>query len=585
MATTEELLKLSSRGAVVKIINDENDTFFDGSDAGPLVISPPLNLGGERTEVEISIRRKLSVDDGLPYQGKLAFRYNRLDVENTLYGKLSGFRPPMPTSTQVLLDELTRRTGIKFEAENFILEDIIRNNAAPYVLKARPESLRWVGSMEVTLIDLTDLATYIPGGLPSGKQTLQFTAPTWRTRDQMPYLNLTPFRKELEALVEGSQVTATSHPLFSLIAKSVPSFGAYLRDTTSPWKVQTSAGTFNLRNAQLVNKAELIGNLNPLVPAATVAARVRLSDLDTSFGDKDLLLPYAITDMNNSQFNDVPRLKATAVVNASNGTPWNKWLNSLVAPSIITSLPNGLNLRFSGPDLWVANANTPSPTNLYNAVVQYNGSRRAYDIRGYFAECNRVIVLTISDKNTAYQGNLTFHYRAPIMINESLPDGELGSDYDFDLAPSEGVAPYTITRVSGALAPEHTLSADHHIQGPSTQTGNFRITYDVKDASGTVVRYGLDYRVVVGILRVVNTPPAATRNQPYEFTFQIKGGIPAYTYRLINNSGGTELSLPSPFSPRVVGTFTGNAGTRSYALEITDSQGSVATVSFTITVL
>lgn len=585
MATTEELLKLGSRGAVVKIINDENDTLFDGSDAGPLVISEPLKLGDTRTEVEISIRRRLSGDDFLPFQGKLAFRYNRLDVENTLYGKLTGFRPPMPTSTQVLLDELSRRTGITFETENFILEDIIRSNAAPYVLKAKPESLRWVGSMEVQLIDLTELSSYIPGGLPVGQQQLEFTAPQTRTRDNMPYVNGTAFRKEIEALAVNSPITATSHPLYALIVKSLPPLGSYLRDSVSPWRVSTTAGTYNLRNAVLVNKAELINGLNPIAPLATIAARVRLGPLDTTFGDKDLLIPYAITNFNDSAFNDVPRLKATAVVNASNGTPWNKWLNGLAAPSIITSLPNGLNLRFSGPDLWVANANTPSPTNLYNAVVQYNGSRRAYDIRGYYPECNRVVVLTISDKNTAYQGNLTFHYRAPIMINEKVPDAELGTDFDFALAPSEGVAPYTITRVSGALATDHTLTADHRIAGPTTQVGNFQVVYDVKDAANTVVRYALGYRVVVGNLRVVNNPPAATRNQPFEFVFQIKGGMPAYTYRLINNSGGSELSLPSPFAPRVVGTFIGNAGTRSYALEVTDSQGSVATYSFTITVL
>lgn len=584
MPTTEELLKLSSRGAVVKIINAENDTLFDGSPAGPLVISAPLNVGGVRTEVEITVRRAVSVDDRVPYQGRLAFRYNRLDVESTLYGKLDGFRPAMPTSTQVLLDELTQRTGIKFETENFILEDIIRSNAAPYVLKAKPESLRWVGSMEVQLIDLTELSTYIPGGLPVGTQTLELTPPPTRTRDNMPYLNATAFRKELEALVDGTTITATSHPLYTLIAKSIPVAGAYLRDSVSPWKVQAGATAYNLSGAQLINKAELVPNLNPLVPAANVAARIRLGALDTLFGDKDLLIPYALTDFRDSLFNDVPRLKATAVSNASNGTQWNKWLNNLVAPSIITSLPNGLNLRFSGPDLWVANANAPSPTNLYNAVVQYNGSRRAYDIRGFYSECNRVVVLTISDKNTAYQGNLTFHYRAPIMINETMPDGELGTDYDFALAPSEGVAPYTITRVSGALAPDHLLTSDHRIAGPSVQTGNYRINYDVKDAAGTLVRYGLEYRVVVGPLRVVNTPPPATRNQPYEFVFEIKGGVPAYTYRLINNNSGSELALPSPFAPRVTGTFTGAAGSRSYALEVTDAQGAVTTHSFSITV-
>lgn len=583
MATTEQLLELSTRGAIVRMINDENKTFFNGDEAGPLVISPPLVKGGIRTEVEVSIRRKLSGMDELPFAGQLAFRYNRLDVENTFYGRLNGFRPSMPTSTQVLLDELTARMGIKFEKDDFILEDIIRNNAAPYVLKAKPESLRWVGSMAIQLIDLTDLATYVPGGLPVPVQTLELAKPVLRSRDVFPYLNVTPFVGELNAIGLNEPVESASHPLSAFLRKVMPAYGAYRRGGADTWTYAAGDGVGNTRGAQLISLGEIVAGNNALLDS-NVVARVRLGAGNTGLGDKDLLLPYALPNFNNSQFNGTPRLKATAVVNASNGTAWNKWLNALVAPSVITSLPAGLNLRFSGPDLWVADADNPSPTNLYNAVVQYNGSRRAYDIDGYYAECNRALVVTISDKNTAYQGNLTFHYRAPIIINEKLPDGELGTAYNFALNPREGVAPYTFTRISGVFAPEHTLTADHRIAGDSTQTGTYQSVYDVKDAAGTVVRYTLFYRVIVGLMRIAGVPPVATRGTPYEFTFEVAGGVPAYTYRLINNSGGSELSLPSPFNPRVAGTFTGAAGTRSFALEVTDQQGSVATYSFTITV-
>ncbi len=585
MATTEELLKLSTRGALVRMINDENGTLFDGGEAGPLVFSEPLSVGGLRTEVEISIRRRLSGMDELPYPGQLAFRYNRLDVEVNLGGKLNGFRPEMPTSTQVLLDELTRRTGIKFELEDFILEDIIRANAAPYFLRARPESMRWVGGMYVALIDLTDLSTYIPGGLPVGVQTLPIQSPPAATRNMQPYLNATAHRNALNSIVVNDQVMAVNHPLVAFLENTVPQLGTFLRDNvTPPWRVLTGAATYNLRQARLIAKAEPIANLNPLVPAANLAARVRLSSLDTAYGDKDLLIPYAIPNLNNSQFNNTPRLKATAVINASNGTPWNKWLNSLVAPSVITSLPNGMDLRFSGPDRWVADANNPSPTNLYNAVVQYNGSRRAYDARGFYPECNRVLVVTIGDRNTAYQGNLSFHYRAPIVINEQMPDAILGTNYDFALSPTEGTAPYVFTRVSGALAPTHALTADHRIAGATTQTGNFQIVYDVRDATNTTVRYTLNYRVIVAPLTLTGSPPPATLNVPYEYTFGISGGIPPYSYRLISEGGNHGLSLPDPLVPRIAGTMGGAPGNRSFILEATDNQGTVTTYNFTIPV-
>lgn len=585
MATTEQLLKLSPRGAIVRMINDENNTFFDGSDAGPLVISPPLSVGAIRTEVEISVRRRLSGNDGLPHAGQLAFRYNRLDVEMTLSGKLNGFRPEMPTSTQVLLDELTRRTGIKFDLEDFILEDIIRSNAAPYLLKAKPESLRWVGDLEVMLIDLTDLASYIPGGLPSQPISLSFKGPAINTKDYQPYLNATAQWKDIPALALNSAVTSLSHPLAQFLQKTVGPVGEFLKESTSPWVVSAGAAQYNLRDAVLVSKDESVANLNPLVPAANKALRVRLSSLDTKYGSKDLLVPYAAIDFNTSQFNNRPRLKQAAVVNASNGTPWNKYLNSLVAPSVITSIPGTVDLRISGPDRWVANPSVPSPTNLYNAVVQYNGSRRAYDVRPYFEQCNRIIVLTVSDHNTGYQGNIAFHYRAPVMINEVMPDAVLASPYVFDLAPSEGVGPYTITKISGNLAPGHTLGADHRITGTSTVANRYSVVYDVQDSIGTKVRYTLSYRVVIADITVSGDPPAVARGTAYNFTFQVAGGVPDYFYRLIDPMGSSnEISLVSSSNPTINGVFGGNAGTRTYVLEVTDSRGVVFTRTFSIQV-
>lgn len=584
MSSTEDLLKLSTRGAIVRMVNDENHTFFDGGISGPLLISAPLTVDGIRTEVEISVRRRLSGNDQLPYPGQLAFRYNRLDVEHTLAGKLNGFRPAMPTSTRVVLDELTRRTGIVFENDDFVLEDIIRNNAAPYVLKAKVESLRWVGELPVTLIDLTELSSYIPGGLPSGGVSqLVLKGPAINTKDNQPYLNASSTRAELSGLLLNSPVTAVSHPLAVWIAKVVGQLGGYLRDLPSPWNVTTTAAPYNLRNAELISKDETITGLNPLVPAATKVARVRLSALDSTYGAKDLLIPYAPLSFNTSEFNNMPRLKSSAVVNASNGTPWNKWLNSLTAPSVITSLPDGMDLRISGPDRWVADANTPSPTNLFNAVIQYNGARRAYDIKPYYEECNRVLAFTVSDKNTGYQGNMVFHYRAPIMINEVMPDAVVGSPYDHDLAPSEGVAPYVITRVSGALAPNHSLMGTH-VGGPTAAAGRFAVVYDVTDAEGTKVRYNLSYRAIIADINIAGNPPPASIGYSYTFEFTVTGGVPTYTYSLTELGGSTGLHLVSPFSPQVTGTITGSPGTRSYVLEVTDSQGTVTTRNFTLVV-
>jgi hypothetical protein len=583
MATTQQLLKHTTRGAIVRMVNDENNTVFDGSEAGPLVISPPLIVGGTRTEVELSIRRQVSNDDILPFQGQLAFRYNRLDVEGTLQGSLDGYRPSMPTSTQVLLDELTQRLGIKFEKDDFVLEDVGRSNAAPYRLKAKDESYRWVGSTEFTLLDLTDLETFISGGLSGGPAQLQFSLPPTSTRNNSPYLNATVHRKDLDDILLNDPIDDNNHPLFIFLSKTLGVLGEFLRDASSPWVVSSTPTPYNLKGARLIAKNEIVQNLNAFVPAANLVARIRLSSLDTVFDDKDLLIPYAIPNFSGSEFNNAPRFKVSAVVNASNGTPWNRFLNTLVAPSIITSLPVDLNLRFSGPDEWVADINNPSPTNLYNAVVQYNGSKRAYDVRGLYTECNRILAVTVSAHNIAYEGNLIFHYRAPIVINEVMPQAIFGDNYNHEFAPSEGIPPYDFTLVSGGLAPNHTLTTDFRVTGLSTTLGNYFVTYDVQDAIGTVVRYALNYRVVIGPIVVSGTPNPAIRGQPYEHTFLVTGGVAGYTYRLLDNNN-SELLLPSPFSPRIVGNFTGDAGPRYYNLEITDDEGTVFTTDFLIDV-
>lgn len=582
MATNEQLLELSTRGAVVRMVNDANQTLFDGSPSGALSISPPLSMGGIRTEVELSIRRRINAMEEMPYQGRLAFRYNRLDVSSTLEGSLDGYRPPLPTSTQVLLDELTSRTGIRFETDDFVLEDIIITNAAPYVLKAKSESLRWVGQMEVHLVDLVDLGTYLPPGLPVQPLTISFHPTQTQTRDLQPYLNATAHRSLVDACPLNTPVATSIDPLVNFIRQSVGPVGQFFLDSPSPWVVSPTPAPYNLHGAVLVSRGELNPGLNALVPAAKYVARVRLSALDQTYDNKELVIPYGQPTLVDSEFNDLPRLKATAVVNASNGTPWKDWLNSLPAPSIIRELPTGLDLRFSGPDRWIADPTVRSPTNLYNAVVQYNGQRRTFDVRPYHSECNRVLVVTMSEANSAYQGNLTFHYRAPIIIDEAPSDAELNGPYSFALNPREGTAPYQFQLVSGGLLPGHSLTADHRITGEASIVGRATADYDVRDATGKMVRYSISYRSVVGPLRALGTPPEAVRGQSYEYTFEIQGGVADYSYRLLDPQGAGGLTLPNAFLPRVVGQFSGAAGIRTFALEVTDSVGTIYTHTFSI---
>ncbi len=583
MATNDQLKRLSPKGAVVRMVNDLNATQFDGSEASALQVSPPQALTGHRTQVELSVRKPLSGSDRTADPGVVNFRFNRLDVDATLGGKLGGYRPAMPSSTRVLLDELTRRTGIVFQDEDFVLEDINRDNAAPYILKAKAGSLRWLGSTSTELLDLTDLSVYLSGSLPAGPYRLGFKPVVWSTKDHQPYLNATSLYADLLNIALNEPVASPNHPLLQWLSKAVGALGDYKQGSASPWVYNAAVAPYNARGAVLISRDESKTGLNVLVPAATKVARVRLTAADSVYGDKDLLIPYSVPTFATSDYTPAPRLKSAGVINASDGTPWNKWLNTLPAPSILTSLPVGLNLRFSGPDEWVTDPNNPSPTNLYNAVVQYNGSPRGYDVQPYNPLCNRLVIFTVSSSNTAYQGNLTFHYRAPIIVNETLPDAVLGSPYNFDLQPREGVAPYSLTFVSGALCPSHALVGSV-IQGSTDSTGRYSVTYDVTDAVGTKVRYLLQYRSVVGPLVLQGNPPAGVRGQPYSYTFQISGGVPDYLYQLTDRSDSTELTVPDPNHPMVSGAFSNTPGDRHFVLRAIDQQGTTTEFSFTVSV-
>lgn len=582
--TTEDLLKYSTRGAIVTMVNAENGTFFDGGEAGQLVISEPISVGGRRTEVELSIRRRVSKIDALPYPGKIAFRFNRLDVSGTLSGTLAGFFPPLPTSTRILLDEMTKRSGIAFEDDDFVLEDIIRSNAAPYVLKAKRESLRWIGQMEIPLLNLIDLPQLVRQGMGSLVPQLDQSRQLVAAEDNQPYLNATPLVERLDSILINSPVVDLTHPLVEVIKGVVPELGEYLQSSPTPWDVRTANSTYNLRGAMLVARDVVADNTNPINPALNLTATVRLSTADTVYLKKDIVIPYARLNLGNSDFDDAPRLTTSAVINASDATNWNAWVNTLQAGTLITSLPAGMDLRWSGPERWVADAVTPSRTNLYGCGILYNGPRRGYDPAPYYNRCNRVLALAMSLNNTAYRGTYIIHYRAPIIVNETIPNIVVGVPYSFDFNPTEGQAPYTVRLLSGALPPGLSIGSDNKLTGTVEVEGGYTFTVEVSDGRGVKVNYLYTVSSRIAPLVISGLPPTGRIGQPYSFAFNVSGGVPPYDFNIALGSPGPGLSLPDLRQPVISGTPTAPAGTRTFTIEVNDARSVSATTNASITV-
>lgn len=230
MADNEKLLKLDPHGALVNIINDENRTLFNGGVGSELEFSEARSTSGIRTAVKVKVRDPHSGADWLPTAGELDFTYNRLDVLSNLGGFLSGWRPVLPTSTWEILKELSLRTGLTFYKEDFIQEDIIRQNAAPYYLKARSDSLRWTGRMALTLVDLTDLGTYLVDAVPQIPPVLDLTPGAIPNHYIHPYMNGTSSVRLLDGLAVGSTANGPEHPLARFLQATVPDLGLYLMD-------------------------------------------------------------------------------------------------------------------------------------------------------------------------------------------------------------------------------------------------------------------------------------------------------------------------------------------------------------------
>ncbi len=151
MSDTQRLLRYDPETAVLIIANERNDLHLRKEFARVSERQPGAN--GLMTVV---IRGTPSTDEGLVsnFSGELSMTYQRLNLSTDL-GEITLQIAP-PVTVRSALRKLSERTGIKFE-DGEIIDDLIDTHS--YTLHADPESLRWYGSVNINLIELTD---YIP---------------------------------------------------------------------------------------------------------------------------------------------------------------------------------------------------------------------------------------------------------------------------------------------------------------------------------------------------------------------------------------------------------------------------------------
>jgi hypothetical protein len=488
------LLQMTPAEALVALVNWENATGFrpDG-----LVPGTPTAIEGTTTQVPLTARRASALLDVVPDPGSFIFQFERLDSRQVLQGYLGDFRPSMPTSTQVVLDAFTARTGQLFYPEDFVQEYIDRENADPYTLQAKPESLRWIGSVAIKLGDWPRLDTYLADATPLPFLTVP--APLELASGGVAYrhINATPQLALVQALEVGQRAQEVAG-IVSLFNQVAGASSSYVNAGQTPWTVSLTPGPYNLYNATVEAIAEPITGTDHAHPTNVNLIQALVVRLDltycTNFSDALFYFPYQPDHTPISTFSDQPRMRQLGVVSISDGTADNVRLNGYAVGSLLVDFPSE-GLMLAGPDPWVTQPGVRTVTNLYNAAVQYNGARRSQDVVPATVGLNRVLVVTVDEtSNQAYRGNLSFYYRAPVLVDETLPVPRVGVVYTGPLNPRGSQGPYTSILASGTLPAGLSLSGNQ-VTGTPITVGTSTFVIGVTDALGVRVDY--TYRLTV----------------------------------------------------------------------------------------
>lgn len=311
MSELEHLLSLTPTDAVTVMLTNANSLRYP---LHGLKASAPTDLGGQRTRVTLSGRAQSAKDDHYFYQGQSLLEYNRIAVQELFDGILDGWRPALPISTEDLLNEITARSGIRFYAEDFVQEEINNANAMNYHLRAKIESLRWIGEISFQLADIPNLNDLVdvsePIVLAEGEQ------PKWVLMGQgRPFYDIRGYTQgrmsNLTQIVVGQRYQTIAVNLQNAIIYS-------LRERTerNGWTNDVpSLQPRNLYNAQVIYH-DLFDNIEgyaPL-PLRTEPTMLLILEVDPEYcetGDgqpKHLFFRYVPSDQIEPKINHVARL-------------------------------------------------------------------------------------------------------------------------------------------------------------------------------------------------------------------------------------------------------------------------------------
>ena len=196
------------------------------------------------------------------------------------------------------------------------------------------------------------------------------------------------------------------------------------------------------------------------------------------------------------------------------------------------------------------------------------------------------VVVTVTDANGVTVSktlSLTFSVPPPLSIGAAtLAGGMVGQTYSEVLSGASGGAPpYTWSLASGALPDGLSLRGGGNIAGLPSRAGVFSFGVRATDVTGASV-VGAATLTIAPIPLTIVAPALPKGLISVEYasqTITATGGVPPYTFTSANTPAGLRLDPNGTLSG-----FPNASGTFSFMVTATDTAGTAATASLTLTV-
>ena len=198
---------------------------------------------------------------------------------------------------------------------------------------------------------------------------------------------------------------------------------------------------------------------------------------------------------------------------------------------------------------------------------------------------NFIVPVTVTDATSAiYTFRYSLFIAAPLAIQTaSLPNGQIGSNYNQTLSPGGGQGPYTWSVPSGSLPPGLVLDPNSgRLSGSPTQNGQFSFTVQLTDAGARQVSKA--FSIVVGVPLQITTTSLTDGavNVAYAATLSSTGGQTPISWSLATGS-----TLPPGLTLSAQGVISGSPGSSgSYTFTViaTDTTGGTDRKTLTLNV-